>query len=231
MAQERPTAEPRELKFGGVEKADGIRHGFAITTLRNPRDSYNFSQGEVILADCFESGEKVPVVVITNETKKLKDFSVPQLALDGFFSPEHAAEEMKEWPGYEKTTLNSKMQAITFVSEESYKKLPEDLQIEIINNDFDYLIANRNLRTIFYPTMAYHLSGLGQDLTTWLDFLKENYLVSRHDERVMKNFLFDGTNMYKIYTGRVGSFHELSIHPERIGFKTLILGGIEEIEG
>jgi len=179
MALERLGQESREIKFGGERKALGIKLGFAITTLRNPKPAYNFSRGEVILADCFDDNEKVPVVVLTNEIKELKSFSVPQLALDGFFSVSDVIDGMKTYPGYEKIKRKSLIQAITFVKKESFDSLPEDVKEETIsgNFDFDELIRSPVLRHLFFPTIFNHIM-MEENVEDYLEFLIENNLVT-----------------------------------------------------
>ena len=83
---ERIQQDPRELNFYGEGKAENINRGFVITSLRNPRVDYALDRGERILANCQDDGEKVSVIILTNETKNLYAFSNPQLLLDGFYS-------------------------------------------------------------------------------------------------------------------------------------------------
>lgn len=139
-----------ELKFGGAGKAESIKKGFAITTLRNPRPSYNFSQGQEVVADCFDDAEKVKIVILTNETKRLKDFSPFQLALDGFSSVAQAVAEMRTYPGYENINEDSSIQAITFVLEEVWDALPSKVADSIYGRTFDDLLDDPSLGHIFY---------------------------------------------------------------------------------
>lgn len=184
MTPEKIDTAPREIKFGGAEKAADIKRGFAITTLRNPKPAYDFKQGEVILADCFDSGEKVPVVVLSNETKMLKDFSAPQLALDGFFFAVNAAKEMKSWPGYEKTTINTEMQAITFVEKKSFDRLSKETKGDM-DRYFDSLIQWTPVRRLFFPTMCFHLASTYGTLYNWAYFIRDNRLISENEFQQM----------------------------------------------
>lgn len=223
---ERIGSEPRELKFGGEGKAESIARGFAITTLRNPRDSYNFGLGEVILADCFEDGEKVPIVVIANEVGKLKDFTPPQLALDGFFSPEQAAEEMKSWPGYEATTTKSKMQAITFESQGVYESYSQFRQHSMRHESFGSLVHDEDLRRLFFPTICFNLVEKGGKMQDWVNFLTENHLISKLDEKFMLATRIGNIRLFDYYQRYPAALKNLSINPKDKAFNPMILGGL-----
>lgn len=217
---------PREIKFGGEGKADSIDRGFAITTLRNPKSEYNFSRGEIILADCFDDNQKVPVTVITNEIKKLKDFSVPQLALDGFFSYTHVMDGMKPYPGYTELDKNSALQAVTFVKKEAFDALSDELKKDILGHyeDFNDMVKMPELRHLFFPTMCYWVARYGGNIKTWVDFLKVNGLISNDEKRSMENFKKINSNMFDLLRGRPNILHQVSQKSNDGLFKPLILG-------
>lgn len=220
---ERLNSDPRELKFGGEGKAEDIKRGFAITTLRNPRDSYNFDRGEKILAGCFDDGEKVPVIVITNEIKQLKDFSVPQLALDGFFSVPMIIDGMRSYPGYEKINKKSIIQAITFVKEESFNALSGDLKDEIMFGHFDELVKMPELRHLFFPTICSRFSNYG-GMMEWIAFLSINKLISEEEKSKMKNYKIRRTNIAQLLQDHPGIFRKLPLDPTASYFRPLVLG-------
>jgi len=226
---ERIVVSPREIKFGGEGKAENINRGFAIATLRNPRPEYNFSRGERILANCFDDNQKVPVVVVANEIKQLKDFSVPQLALDGFFSVPHVVNGMKMYPGYEKKNKKSIVQAITFVKEDAFNKLHKDLQKDILAHYdvFDGLVKMPELRLLFFPTMCFWLTENGANIEDWVDFLEVNHLISGEEKKKMESYTRMGSNMFKLLKGRSRMLQEVSTKPEDGLFRPLILGAFD----
>lgn len=221
--EERLFSDPREIKFGGEGKAEDIKRGFAITTLRNPKSDYNFERGERIRADCFNDDEKVPVVIITNEIKQLKTFSIPQLALDGFFSVPMVIDGMRSYPGYEKIRKNSIMQAITLVKEESFNALSQDMKDEIMFGHFDELIKIPELRHLFFPTMCSHFSNYG-GITDWSNFLDMNNLVSDEERLKMENYEVRDTNMYQFLRKRSDLFRKLPLDPSVSFYRPLVLG-------
>ena len=223
---ERLNPKPREIKFGG-EKAESIKLGFAITTLRNPKPDYDFSRGEKILTDCFDDGEKVPVTVITNEIQQLKNFSIPQLALDGFFSVRMAADIMKSYRGYEKTNKNSIMQAITFVKEESFNALSQDMKDEIIYGHFDELVRIPALRPLFFSTMCLHFSNYG-GAKEWIEFLGINKLISGEEKLKMENYEIGGRNISELLENHTNIFQKLAIDTKASFFRPMILGLFDE---
>ncbi len=223
---ERISGNPRELKFGGEGKAESINRGFAIATLRNPRAEYNFSRGERILTNCFDDNKKVSVVVVANEIKQLNDFSVPQLALDGFFSAPHVVNGMKTYPGYEKLNKKSIVQAVTFVKEGAFNKLSKDLQKDILAHYdiFDGLVKMPELRHLFFPTMCFWLTENGGDIKDWVDFLKVNHLILDKEKKNMESYTNMGSNMFRLLTGRSGMLQEISQDSKDGLFKPLVLG-------
>lgn len=229
MAKERIDSTPREIKFGGELKAEEIKRGFAFTTLRNPRAAYDFHQGEVILADCFESGEKVPVVVLSNETKKLIDFSIPQLALDGFFSPQQARTEMRAWKGYEKTTTRTRMQAITLVSKETYDQIPQAYKNNFKGRSFNNLIFREELRHLFFPTMCLHFLDLGGDADDWnIIFLHHNGLITPQQSDKMMHYMMHGHDISRVMKDHPDLFRKVAMDPKNDYFRPLVLGIFEE---
>jgi hypothetical protein len=229
MAQETLDLSHREIKFGGEGKAESIKRGFAITTLRNPRDAYNFSPGEVIFAYCFDDGEKVPVVIIANEVKKLKDFAIPQLALDGFFSAEQAAEEMKAWPGYEKTRISTKMQAITFVTKEAYDKIPGFYKRNFEGREFHNLIHRKELRHLFFPTMCFHFCEKMGDLGDWGDFLYLTAgIITSEESDSLVSYKVQGKDMFQVIKRNTNILQKIALDPKNSLFKPFVLALFEE---
>src|SRR4030066_883142 len=194
MDLERPGSSIGEVKFMGEGVAKSIKRGFAIATLRIPKPDYYLGRGERILADCTDDGEKVPVIVITNVIERLDYFSVPQLALDGFFSAPMALQGMRTFPGYENIHRGSAMQAITFVKEESFKMIPDSLKDELLYDHFDELVRMTELRHLFFPTMCINISNF-RGAKDWIDFLGANKLISVQEKLEMKNYEYEGRNM------------------------------------
>lgn len=222
--EERINGDPREIKFGGEGKAESIGRGFAITTLRNPKTDYNFSCGERILADCFDDGERVPVTVITNEIRALEGFSIPQLALDGFFSVPMVKNEMKSYPGYEKINKKSIMQAITFVKQKSFDVLTQDVKGEILFGHFDVLVKMQELRHLFFPTMCRHLLDYG-GVQDWVDFLDVHKLISKREKLKMENYKYRGMkDTWRFVNDHPELLQGFSLDPTHPAFKPLVLG-------
>lgn len=227
MSPEKLGSDPREIKFDGEGKAESIKRGFAITTLRNPKPDYGFRRGERILADCFDDNKKVPVVVITNEMKDLKKFSIPQLALDGFFSVDHTIEGMKSHPGYEKINRDSTMQAITFVKEESFNALLEETKEDIKGGyyKFDQLVKLPELRHLFFPTMCFWLTETKGRFHNWIKFLKDNDLITNEEKRGMEEYQYlRGEAAARTLKEDPEALQILSLNPKDRAFGPLILG-------
>lgn len=221
---ERVQGNPKEIKFYG-EKAASIRFGFAITSLRNPNPNYEFTPGERVLADCVDDNEKVPVIVVSNETKPLWQYSESQLMLDGFYSAEDAAYKMRVYPGYEETTKNSELQAITFVYEDAFADLDLRIQGEIINpkNSFEDLIRIPELRHLFFPTIAETLIRNGRGISYWMDFLIYEKLVTPQEIKRVKESKLEGINFYNYFSREYpGRFPKMFSHPDSITFKALV---------
>lgn len=224
MAKETITLPPRELNFYGEGKAESIKRGFAITSLRNPKADYEFSKGERILANCSDDGEKVPVVVVSNETKNLYAFSVPQLLLDGFYSVAHAARRMRPYPGYEKTDEKSVLQAITFVKEDVFNALSDSLKKTVMDPEktFNDLVKEPDLRHLFFPTMCQHLINNDEGIVSWMEFLQYNNLAPWNEVEAIKKARFEGINFYDYHVRHPRLFEELMSRPRAIVFSALV---------
>lgn len=228
MAQEIINFPPRELNFYGEGKAFDIKQGFVITSLRNPRSDYEFSKGERILANCQDDGDKIPVVVIANETKPLYAFSNPQLLLDGFYSSDNAAINMRGYPGYENTNKNSELQAITFVKEEVFNALDSQLKEDIMGPEksFDDLIKTKELRHIFFPTLCRHIVNNGDGIVSWMEYLGFSKLVPWEELEKIKKAEFRSEhagNYYQYHIRHTRSWEELvNNHPKAIVFQALV---------
>lgn len=226
MAQERLKPTPREFNFYGEGKAESINRGFAFSSLRNPTERYNFRRGEVILANCVDDGKKIPMVVVNNETKTLNDHFLPVLALDGFISPEHAAKGLNEggYPGYENTTPESPMMAITSIKKRVFDSLPDDQKARLITEPIEDLLRAKEFRHLFFPRMCFHLADLGFDIADWEFFLTEQELISVDDAKVFADSAAYNANEYNFYLLNPWEFQKLSLTPRDIHFKPLILG-------
>ena len=239
MKKEVLNQAPRELNFYGEGKAESIKRGFAITSLRNPSDRYSFSRGERILANCQDDGEKVPVVVISNNLRPLSEHEIPVLALDGAFSPEQAAEMLKGYPTYEATTVDSPMQAIVFMEAAKYDSLPKDLQERVVNPNIPIisLLEERESREIFFPTMCYWLSELGGNFLDWTSFLEKNQLITAEEKEEMGQSWRDhhkrrtDEERYEAYLATTpGYLHSLSLNVNENLFRLFVLGLPNKVE-
>jgi hypothetical protein len=222
--EERLFSNPRELKFGGEGKAESIKRGFAITTLRNPRPEYNFVEGEIIEANCFKDKEKVSVVVIADEIMPLNRQLIPVLALDGYFSAEQAADDLKNLKGYEKTTRVSLMQAIVFISAEEFDSLSQKTQYDLTHEPINDLLKDRNLRHLFFPTMCEHCLDFG-GVQDWVDFLSVHKLISAEEKSRMENYKYRGMkDTQRLLNDHPELFRGISLDSTHPAFKPLVLG-------
>ncbi len=224
MFPEKPSFNLREIKFGKEGKAESINRGFAITTLRNPRLEYNFQKGEVIEANCFNDMRKVPIVVISNETKPLNRQLIPVIALDGYFSADNAADDLRKIKGYEQTTRKSSLQAIVFIGTEKFNSLSQAQQHDLTHKPIYDLLKDRNNRQLFFPTMCYHLSDRG-NLHDWINFLKVNGLISKEEKEAMTNYsIFGRDSAIEIIKNNPEVLKYISTKPEHNAFNPLVLG-------
>lgn len=227
MADERIDRNLKEFNFYGEGKAESIDRGFFITSLRNPRVDYQFNRGEVISAKCKDDDRSVEVVVISNETRKLYEHSTPVLALDGFFSAEHAADGMSNggYPGYENTTPESVMMAITFIKKESFDKLSLPQKEDLITSPIEELMKKIEFRHLFLPTICFWLTDLGGTERDWSYFLSENELISVDEAFKMDEYKYRGSDTgRRFFKEYPKALHELSIQPGHEGFNELVLG-------
>jgi hypothetical protein len=224
---ERIKGDPRELKFYG-EKAESIHRGYAITSLRNPNPNYAFERGERIMASCVDDGEKVPVVVIANETKKLSEHSIPVLALDGFFSSYHAVEGMRVYPGYENISADSPISAIIFIEETKFKELSKKARNELTTKLIEELLLKKDYRELFFPTMAFWVSEFGAFLD-WVEFLFESDLINEEEVDAMSKYKYMGSETgRRKFTESSFMLRQLSLMPENKAFGPLILAKLSE---
>lgn len=224
---ERITASPRELKFYG-EKSQSILRGYAITSLRNPNPNYAFERGERIEANCVDDGEKIPVIVIANETKPLNEHYTPVLALDGFFSSYHAVEGMRVYPGYENISDSSPMSAIIFIEEKKFKKLGKKARTELTTKPMEELFLKKEYRELFFPTIAFWVAEFGA-LLDWVEFLYENDLINEEEVDAMSKYKYMGTETgRRMFTESSRLLRKLSLTPENKAFGPLILGKLTE---
>lgn len=222
---ERVKGDPRELSFYGEGKAESIKRGYAITSLRNPRPQYEFEPGERILADCKDDGEKVPVIVISNVVRKLADQPLPVLAMDGFFGPEIAVKEMKIYPGYENINEDTPIAAIVFVKEESFLKLTEEQQGKLLEGPIEDLVGDTNYRHLFFPTIAFWVTENYGNLLDWAEFLLDNNLITEDEVEKMTAYKYlNSETARRFITENSKALQEISLKPEHGAFKPLILG-------
>ena len=164
------------------------------------------------------------MVVIANETKPLNRQSVPVLALDGYFSAEHAANDLKNIKGYEKTTKKSTLQAIVFIDTEKFNSLPQKQQRNLTHEPIDVLLKDRNLRHLFFPTMCFHIAGIG-DLNDWIAFLTVNNLISGEERDAMNNYKYRGMkDTQRLINNHPELLRGISLDPTHPAFKPLVLG-------
>lgn len=221
---ERIKGTPREISFYGEGKSDDIYLGFGITTIRNPRPSYDFARGEVVSANCVDDNDKVQVVVIDEQTKPLRDQDIPVLALDGFFSPEHAAEVMHVYPGYENLTEDSPISAIIFVYDEVFKQLPKTDQKELIEKPFSEIIRDKKFRFLFFPTMLNHLVHMGGSFDDWIDFLSEaNGLITKEEADKMRELKIHGRSVADLLRNHHEMFEKIALEPSSSLFEPIVL--------
>lgn len=216
---------PRELNFYGEGKAESIKRGFAITSLRNPKPDYEFTAGEVINANCQDDGEKESVIVLSNNKRKLSEHSVPVLALDGFFSAEHAVEGMKIYPGYKKIDSETEISAITFVSLEAFNELHPMMQHIALTKPLETSMTFHGLRHLFFPTMAFWLAENYGTLMDWVEFLAVCKLINENEIAEMSQYKFMGSETgRRLFNENSKMLQELSINPRHEAFRPLILG-------
>lgn len=215
---------PRELEFWGEGKSADIERGFAIVSLRNPGVEPNFDRGEHILAHCVHDKKKVEVVVIANDTKPLDNFYVPILALDGFFSPEHAAEAMRVYPDYENTYPNTPLQAFTFINTSVFNGLLKETQDRLTTSNSIELLRDPGLQKFFLPTMCYWLATYEGGTEAWAGFLEEHNLIfDRENLEKMRNFVYKGSHVFDMLDYNHEALKGLALSPESPLFKPLIL--------
>ena len=224
MTHETLSPNLRELNFYGKGKAEDIKRGFAVTSLRNPRPDYDFPQMETIAANCEDDNEKIPVMIVSNVDAPLNKLPIPLLALDGFFSAQQAATEMKVYPGYEKTTQRTVLKAITFIESESFKRLNPEYQEKLVTEPIFECMKIKGLRWIFFPTMCRHLSNYG-GVTDWIDFLSVNDLISTEEKSKMKNYKYRGMkDTQRLLDDHPELLQGISLDPTHPAFKPLVLG-------
>lgn len=222
---ERVVNNPRELSFYGEGKADDINRGFAITSLRRPREEYNFAPGERILADCKDDGEKISVIVISNVIREVQDHPTPVLAMDGFFNTDMVIEGMSGYPGYEAIDETWSMSAIVFVKEDSFLALPEDLQKLALGRPIEENLKSEALRHLFFPTMAFWATEYGAGLNDWISYLQAESLIHPEEAKEMKQYKYLGSDLgRRMIAENSKILQELSRRPEVEAFEPLILG-------
>jgi hypothetical protein len=223
MSLERLNNPPDEIIIEGEGASEVIKKGFAASSLRLLNNKENFIRGESIIANYVDDGEKVPVTVISNVREHLIYLSVPQLALDGYFSPLMVQRGTKTKPAFENIHRNSLMRIITFTKEESYASIPESLKDALDYSRFDELIRMTELRHLFFPTMCHYFTEYG-GVKEWIGFLGTHKLISIQEKLDMENYEVNGKNISQYYEENPNIFQKLISTPEDPLFPPMILG-------
>lgn len=217
-------SSPRELEFWGGGKAESIKRGFAITSLRNLQDSYDFRRGERILAYCRDDKEKVPVIIVSNDFLPLSSHEIPVLALDGVFDHLDAAKMLRQYPSYEKTDVDTPLRAIVFLDADKFDSLPTELQEHLINskNSIISLIRDKKLRELFFPTICYWIAETGGTLSDYSSYLFVKGLIS--EEECAQIEAYNREKGKLSFDEEPKHLQQLSISPRSGLFRPLILG-------
>jgi len=170
----------REMIFYGEMVAQLLKLDMRLLTLRKPNMKYDFEIGEVIEANCPDSGEKVRLVVVDNLKKPLKDFSLLELALDGYDGVESAAYDLtKYYPDIDERTV---MQGVVTMTEDRFLKLSEEKQKLLLELGFSAAEdVDQPLKEVFLHAWCGWVITRGGGIREWRGFLLNNDLASIYD--------------------------------------------------
>ena len=170
----------REMIFYGERVAQLLKLDMKLLTLRKPNMKYDFEIGEVIEANCPDSGEKVRLVVVDNLKKLLKDFSLLELALDGYDGVESAAYDLtKYYPDIDERTV---MQGVVTMTEDRFLKLSEEKQKLLLELGFSAAEdVDQPLKEVFLHAWCGWVITRGGGIREWRGFLLNNDLASIYD--------------------------------------------------
>lgn len=182
---EKREGEIREMTFKGEDVAYLLRENIKMLTLRMPDPKYDFKKGEVIVADCVDTNEKVRLVVVDNVKKPLEEYDNAELIMDGYLGDGSewgesaamvAAKDLASYGGrYAEVTVETELQGIVTISEELFLSMPEKRQNELLRrglgamNDID-----RPFNDVFWPSWCRWIIAKGGGLNDYWDFLLDN---------------------------------------------------------
>lgn len=167
-------AEPEiraQLQFYGEGTAELILRNLKLGTCRVSNDKYTFAPGQIVEGYCRDDNEaKIPLIIL-NVMKKtyLGAIRLPVLSLDGFLDFDQAEEDLRRfYPNFDMVT---EVDYITFMTLDRFQKYGPETQEKLITQSTENLLEDRNLRGLFFPSIAYWMGVRGGNTSDYHEFL------------------------------------------------------------
>lgn len=183
-----------------------LANNIKLLTLRMDTPKYaEHKKGQNILIRSGESEFNLGIIY-NRQVKPLRDYSSAELMLDGYIGPEEAAEDLKQYKGYEKVTVNTPMLGLGFASSGHYESyLTEELRTELLGTDLDQAVRMSQFRGFFMPSYLWWAiikcedEGVKLTITKWHDFLTNHLQIISVEE--LKSVKSIDTSTAKFYRG------------------------------
>lgn len=161
-----------EVNFYGPDVAQMLREDLKLVTLRLPNPKYDvLIPGEPAIAKC--ENENVEVHILHKLISPIKDIPVPLLLLDGYMSPQEAADDLKKY--YPDVTLDTPVLLIELLSERSFNMFSPKIRQALTQlSPFD-AVCSEICRPVYFPALARWLSfrNFEKPGSVWFNFLMD----------------------------------------------------------
>lgn len=184
----------RKIVYYGEEVASLLREDLKFLTLRMPNTKYDLEVGEVIEGECPDSNESVRLVVIDNIKKPLREFTEPELLLDGYLSLEEAVEDLGRY--YSGVEYGTVMQGVLTMREDLFDELSSEERATLLEYGMDAVLdVDQHFKEIFWDAWCGWVMQHGGGVMDWRRFLETNDLAQYYETSVE----FDGMGREELF--------------------------------
>jgi hypothetical protein len=231
MTTYKETSSPHkpEIDFSGPEVHNLIKSKLKLGTIRLPGvEEDTLIPGEAATAHCERFD--ITIRVLQKITKPLKDIPPALLLLDGFLSPEEAAQALQHYYPDKEITVDTPMLYVLFMSESSFRQLQRPIRDYLTHAPAEESICNPICRPVFFPSLATWLASKHEEkpATEWFDFLLNEGLahVNELEEAALRLMSFENEN-YEVtaedFFNRPGKLEDLLLYPDSEVYQSMIL--------
>lgn len=203
------------VRYMGGNYKEALEGCVKLTTVRGQSDKYSqIESGQLLIANCVDEKEVVPLIEIQTFTAPLKEIDPILLALDGFANVEEAVARLGEF--YPNFSVDSMVTVMFQISAREFVTMNTSAQKKLLSMPLRKLIKERQFREIFWTALVKWTLHKAKDEAPedeWIDNLVKWGLITKRREEILRKVA--------IYSGY---FDDLLNSPDSDVYRRLILG-------